>query len=169
MSEPPDVERIKQPTHVPPDQPDPKTQAEAQDLTRRKALTPLEREAATFRLFIDSLNVQIGDCKVELVRAQAETASLRSQLESEKRRGEALAVRCARLEEVGSSVGFMTVLGTIMTVVGGVLLSIAGAAPNLTDASKTGLVVGGTVGAACGVFLVLAGAFRWWRSRPTLT
>jgi hypothetical protein len=56
----------------------------------------------------------------------------------------------------GTSLGCMALLGNLMTLVGGVVISIAGAAPNLTDVEKAGLTSGGTAAAFCGAILVLA-------------
>jgi hypothetical protein len=61
----------------------------------------------------------------------------------------------------------MTVLGNIMTLTGGVFLSIAGAAPGLDDTWKARYIAGGVAAAACGGLLTVTAYIAGWWNTPT--
>jgi hypothetical protein len=162
MSDMPDLGKIKPPEHPPADQPDQKTTDEALEL-RKKAPTPLEREAEAHRSHVESLQQRIAYHNGECEQLRAEVAVLRAELTGERQETKSLSVSCAVLQTSGCAVGCMTTAGTFLTIIGSVLLGVAGVASGLTDPQKMGLTGAGAALAVCGgLFVVASYAVSWW-------
>jgi hypothetical protein len=157
MSEPPDLDRIKPAATPPPDQPDPQTQAEVKEY-RQKAPTPLEREAQAHSAHIAELRARIElHC--------SELTDQKGKLDAERQEAKQLAIRNAHLEEIAHSVSWLTLIGNLLSLLGGAAIGIGGAAPSLSDTAK-GLWTGAGIGlVAGGATLTVLGVAVGKRSR----
>jgi hypothetical protein len=165
MSDLPDLGKIRPPDQPPADQPDQKTADEAQEL-RKKAPTPLEREAEAHRSHIESLHQRIAYHNDECVQLRTELVALRAELTGERQETKSLTVSCAVLQTSGCAVGCMTMAGNFLTVLGSVLLGVAGVVSGLTESQKMGLTGSGAALAVCGGLFVVASYAVSWRTKP---
>jgi hypothetical protein len=165
MSDLPDLGKIRPPDQPPADQPDQNTADEAQEL-RKKAPTPLEREAEAHRRHEESLSQRISYHNEECVQLRAEVTALRAELTSERQETKSLAVSCAVLQTSSCAVSCMTMIGNSLTILGGVLLGVAGAGSGLTESQKMGLTGAGAALAVCGCIIVFASYAVSWRTKP---
>jgi len=166
MSDVPDLGQIRPPDQPPADQPDPKTTDEAQEL-KKKAPSPLEREADARRAHIASLNERILYHNGECEHLRAEIALVRGSLDGVQQREQNLAVRCKQLETASGITGCFNLLGIVLTIGGPCLLGYAGSALGLSDAQKNWYCAGGGGITICGILVLLISysAALWHKPR----
>jgi hypothetical protein len=92
----------------------------------------------------------------EKIKLQTEIIALRTRLDGAQSHGENLAVECAQLRSGSSAAGCLTLLGTVIAVVGGAVLSYAGADPTLSEKDRMVYCSGGSAATACGILILLA-------------
>ncbi len=134
------------------DVPDQRTQTEAKDAIaqKSKAPTPLERSEQYQRQHIEALSNHAEFHREECDKWKQEVDKLQDQLMKEKDKEIEFGKRISKLEEIVFSMSFLNLLAYLLTIIGAILVGVAGAAPNLSDAWKFGLT-------SAGLALTLAG------------
>jgi hypothetical protein len=166
MSADDDLEKITKPVIAPPEEPDRKTTAEATELSR-KAKTPLEREAEAHASHLDTMRGQIAFHSGECVELRRENAELRKELTNSQAETKRLGIENANLQATRGAVGCMSLLGTLLALFGGGVLSYAGGHPDLSANEKTAYCSSGMTLLVAGMLILAIGYLvSWWQKKP---
>lgn len=146
----PDLAKIV-PEQVPDDAPDKQT---AIEIREQKKPTLTEQLSQAHLQHVAELNGHVQFHRDECKMWKDEADSLRQQLLDEKDGKQPLVAKIARLEEIVASIGWVNAIGSILTIVGGIMVGIAGAMPSIPDVVRSGLTVGGSAFTICALALV---------------